>query len=70
MSHHRLASKKIFSVFSRSRSVIRQALYQEDLARARRQTSGEKLKIALELSELCLKLRRAIQTAEHKHGKS
>ena len=55
---------------SRRRSLIRRAMYQDDLAWARRQTPAEKLKTALELSELCFRLKRAVQAAGSGHGKS
>lgn len=41
------------------RSKIREELYNEDLIRASKQTPEEKLKEALELSELCLELKKA-----------
>jgi len=69
MTKRRLTSKA-FSVLSPRCSQIRWALYQEDLARARQQTPSEKLKIALQLSELCFKLKKAIQAAGNRHGKS
>ena len=63
MTKRRLTSKASSALFPR-RSRVRQALYDEDLARARQQTPGEKLKIALQLSDLCLKLKKAVQTSE------
>jgi hypothetical protein len=66
----RRSTSTIILSSSRCRSRVRQALYDEDLARARQQTPAEKLKIALELSEVCFKLRKAIQTAGKRHAKS
>lgn len=40
-------------------SKIREELYNEDLKRASQQATQEKLKQALELSELCLQLNKA-----------
>ena len=57
-------------VSSHRRSLIRRASHQDDLARARRQTPAEKLKTALELSELCLRLKKAVQASGSGHGKS
>lgn len=69
MTNRRVTSKASL-VYSGRGSRVRRALYEQDLDLARRQSPAEKLKTALELSELCFKLKRAIQTAGSGHGKS
>lgn len=63
-------TRRRISVTSSHRSPIRQALYLADLARARLQTPEERLKLALELSDLCLKLKSAAQTTGREYGKA